>query len=175
LKSKSTGPCSRFKFDPVLSSGQTEVEKLIKFKLQQFVPLLLLLHVGGCAAQRPVLYPNEYFKRAGRDASERQIDECLREAEDYVSSSNRAGEIAGGAAGSAGTSAAVGAAAGAAGGAVFGHAGRGAAAGAAGGAAGGLTRGAIRGISGSGRPDAIVRNYVNRCLREKGFDVIGWK
>jgi hypothetical protein len=146
---------------------------LIKFK--QFASLLLFFHIGGCATQRPVLYPNEHFKRTGREASERQIDECLREAEAYVSSNGRAGEVAGSAAGSAGTGAIVGAAAGAAGGAVLGHAGRGAAAGAAGGAAGGLTRGAIRGASASGRPDPIVRNYVNRCLREKGFDVIGWK
>ena len=133
------------------------------------------MHLAACAAQRPVLYPNDHLKRAGRELSERQIDECMREAEDYVSSSGRAGEVAGSTAAGAGTGAAIGAVAGAAGGAVVGHAARGAAAGAAGGAAGGLTRGAIRGLSASGRPDPVVRNYVNRCLREKGYDVIGWK
>jgi hypothetical protein len=146
----------------------------MKSKLKGFFPCLLLLHLAACAAQRPVLYPNEQLKRAGREASERQIDECLRAAEDYVTSSSRAEEVAESTAGGVATGAGVGAAAGAAGGAVFGHAGTGAAAGAAGGAVAGLTRGAIRGFSASGRPDPVVRNYVDRCLREKGYDVIGW-
>lgn len=135
----------------------------------------MLSAAAGCASQRPVLYPNEQLTRAGRDAAERDVDECVGAAEAYVSSGSRAGEVAGSAATGAGTSAAIGAAAGAAGGAVVGHAARGAAVGAAGGAAGGLTRGLIRGLFSSRRPDPVVKNYVHRCLREKGYDVIGWK
>ena len=47
----------------------------------------------------------------------------------------------------------------------------GAAAGAAGGGAGGLMRGAWK----SGDPDEIERRFVEQCLRDKGYQVIGWK
>lgn len=144
-------------------------------KLSCLFLVCLLLPLAGCAARRPVLYPNERLKQAGRDVAERDINECLNEGKEYLASGGRAGKVAGSAAAGAGAGAAVGAAAGAAGGAVVGHAGRGAAVGAAGGGAGGLTRGAISGLSRSRAPDPVLRNYVDRCLREKGYEVIGWK
>ncbi len=135
----------------------------------------LVLAASGCSSHRPVLYPNERLAVSGRDMAEQEINDCVAKADAYISSGGRAGEIAGSAAAEAGTGAAIGAAAGGAGGAVLGHAGRGAAVGAAGAAAGGLTRGLIRGLFASRRPDPVVKNYVDRCLREKGYDVIGWK
>jgi hypothetical protein len=42
------------------------------------------------------------------------------------------------------------------------------------GAAGGATAGAVSGTFDANDPDQIFKNYVNRCLREKGYDVIGW-
>jgi outer membrane lipoprotein SlyB len=137
--------------------------------------LFWLAASAGCSARQPVLYPNERLKRMGREVAERDVNACMREGGEYVSSGGRAEEIAGSGTSGAATGAAVGAAAGAAGGAVLGHAGRGAAVGAAGGAAGGLARGTIRGLSRSRDPDPVLKNYVNRCLREKGYDVIGWK
>jgi hypothetical protein len=69
------------------------------------------------------------------------------------------------------TAGAVGGAAGAAAGAVRGHAGRGAAAGAAGGAAGGLMSGLIK----SRDLDPVSKRYVDVCLQERGYRVLGWQ
>jgi hypothetical protein len=27
----------------------------------------------------------------------------------------------------------------------------------------------------SGDPDPVFKNFVNRCLKEKGYDPIGWR
>ncbi|MGH7775099.1 MAG: hypothetical protein ACREQA_22980 [Candidatus Binatia bacterium] len=143
--------------------------------LEIIVLLALFFGLTACATQRPVLYPNAYYKRIGSNVAEQDIDDCMRRAEEYVSSGGRGVDIAGSAATGAGTGAAIGAAGGAAGGAVVGHAGRGAAVGAAGGGAAGLTRGALRGASRSRQPNSVYRNFVNRCLREKGYDPIGWQ
>ncbi len=56
-------------------------------------------------------------------------------------------------------------------GAVRGHAGRGAAAGAAGGAAGGF----MWGLFSAKKVDPVQKNFVEECLRLKGYKVIGWK
>ncbi|HVO94225.1 MAG TPA: hypothetical protein VMT22_15355 [Terriglobales bacterium] len=137
--------------------------------------LILLVAVVGCASSRPILYPNEQLKRVGADAANRDVDDCLRQAENYVPSNGRAGKVAAGAATSAATSSVVGAAAGAAGGSIVGRAGTGAAIGGAGGAAGGATRGFLHGISGKNEPTPVQKNFVNRCLREKGYSPIGWE
>ena len=129
----------------------------------------------GCASQRPVLYPNARLNQVGTSAAERDIDLCMRRAEDYVASGGRTEKAVEGAAVGGGTGAAVGAAAGAAGGAVVGRAGTAAAVGAAGGGAAGVTRGLIHGLSGRHDPDPVYKNFVNRCLRERGYDPIGWR
>ena len=56
-------------------------------------------------------------------------------------------------------------------GAVTGNVGRGAAIGAAGGGASGITQGALS----AREPDAVYRRYVETCLRERGYDPIGWR
>ena len=66
---------------------------------------------------------------------------------------------------------AVGAATGAAIGAVTGNFGRGLAAGAAGGAAGGATHGLFK----AAEPSPVYKNFVNRCLKEKGYEAMGWQ
>jgi hypothetical protein len=128
----------------------------------------------GCGSQRPVLYPNAHFNQVGTTAAERDIELCMRTTEDYVASGGRTGKALEGAAVGGGTGAAVGAAAGAAGGAIVGRAGTAAAVGAAGGAAG-VTRGLIHSLSGRHDRDPVYRNFVNRCLRERGYDSIGWR
>lgn len=119
---------------------------------------------AACAA-RPVLYPNARLQAAGRGEARQDVAECGRLADDYVSrGAGRAveGAVEGGA---------VGAAAGAAGGAVLGHAGRGAAVGAAGGAAGGF----VRGLFHSRQPKPAYKRFVDRCLQERGYEVVGWE
>jgi hypothetical protein len=127
----------------------------------------VLLVLAGCATQRPVLYPNAKYNQAGPEVAQRDIDDCIRLAEQHGVSHSGGEKVARrGAEG-----AAVGGAAGAAAGAVRGDVGRGAGVGAAAGAAAGATRGAIH----SGEPGSVYKGFVQRCLREKGYDVIGWK
>ncbi len=129
--------------------------------------LLALLILWGCADKRPVLYPNAHLKQVGEEAARRDVDECFRYAQESGAEGSKGTEIAKNTAGGA----AMGGAVGAATGAVLGNLGRGTAAGAAGGAAGGL----VKGIFDSADPDPVFKNFVDRCLREKGYESIGWK
>jgi hypothetical protein len=138
------------------------------------VCLLNLCLLAGCSSQRPILYPNEQFKRAGTETVDRDVDECMRRADDYLASGGRAGGTAAGTAKGVATSSTIGAAAGGAGGSVVGRAGQGAAAGAAGGAAAGATRGLFQGLMDKQGPSPVYKNFVFRCLREKGYSPIGW-
>ena len=130
-----------------------------------FTAFLFLL--VACAAKRPVLYPNEHLEYVGKEAAEQDINDCMALAEANGVDSNRAGEVATSTAGGA----AVGGATGAAAGAVTGNPARGAAAGAAGGATLGLFRGLYR----SREPDPVFRNFVDKCLTERGYEPIGWR
>jgi outer membrane lipoprotein SlyB len=133
----------------------------------------LSLGISACASHRPVLSPNAHLARVGSSVAEREIDECMRRAE--ASLRERGDTVKEGAAVDTVTSTAVGAAAGGAGGAVVGRAGQGAAAGAAGGAVASLTHALLRGLFASKPPDPSYRGFVDRCLREKGYEPVGWK
>jgi hypothetical protein len=122
--------------------------------------------VAGCAAHRPVLYPNDHLNRVGSERAGYDIEDCKRIASG-IATSGQGGKIAAHAV----TGSAVGAAAGAAGGAVWGHAGRGAASGAAAGAAAGLLGGLFR----SAEPSPVYKGAVDACLAERGYRVIGWE
>lgn len=134
--------------------------------LKVFLFICLLLPVA-CSQKRPVLYPNYHLQQVGDDTAQTEIDECISFAKEYGASSNSSGKVAKSTAGGG----AVGAAGGAATGAVFGSVGRGAAAGAAGGAAVGCLQGLFR----SPEPDPVFKRFVEKCLREKGYEPIGWK
>ena len=121
----------------------------------------------SCAKKRPVLYPNHTYKAVGKTVVIADIDECIQLAADHGHATDAGKNVAT----STGKGAATGAVVGGAVGAVNGRPGRGAAAGAAGGGAGGLMRGAWK----SGDPDEIERRFVEQCLRDKGYQVIGWK
>ena len=129
------------------------------------IPFFLL--ALGCAQQRPVLYPSPYLKTVGQERAEADINECVRLASEHGAQGD-AGEKVGKDTVKGG---AVGGAVGAGVGAVLGSVGRGAAAGAAGGAAGALTAGLFR----STEPDPVFCGFVDRCLREKGYEPIGWR
>jgi len=132
--------------------------------------------IAGCASsKKPVLYPNAKMQQTDRAEVERDIDDCRRLASEYVEST--AGkDVAKGAAVGGGAGAAVGAAGGAVRGAISGRgAGAGAATGAAVGAATGATAGAVHGAVKQSSPSPVYKQFVNRCLRERGYDVIGWQ
>ncbi len=130
--------------------------------------LAALLLVAGCAGPEPVLYPNGHLAYVGKAAAEEDVDDCRHMAE---SAGANKGEGTGEqAAGGAVAGGAIGGAAGAAGGAVVGSAGRGAAIGAASGAAAGFMRGLFKGS----KPSQAYRNFVNRCLGDRGYEVVGW-
>ena len=125
------------------------------------------LVLGGCGVKRPVLYPNARLEQAGSEAAKADVDACLQLAKEHVGS-GRSGQVAKkGAKG-----AAVGAATGAAVTAVLGgNVGQSAAAGAAGGGAAGATSG----LFDAAEPDPVYRGFVEKCLQDKGYQVIGWK
>ena len=137
-----------------------------------FVSLIVLV---GCATQKPVLYPNAQLTRVGKSVADRDIEECMHKADAYIESESRAGRAVGDAAASATSGAIIGGAAGAAGGAVVGRAATAGAVGAAGGGAAGATRGLLRGLFRKDSPSPAHKNFVNRCLREKGYEPIGWQ
>jgi uncharacterized protein YcfJ len=140
---------------------------MIKASLRFLLAGALLLSGPACAAKRPVLYPNAHLEEVGAAAAQQDIDDCLQRAAEAGYKSRADGKIAGSTAVGAATGAAVGAAMGA----VVGRAGAGAAMGGAGGGTGGLIRGLFR----SRDLDPVQQEFVNKCLKDKGYEVIGWR
>lgn len=130
----------------------------------------VLLIFSGCAnlttPKSPDFYPNEEYRRSP-GAAEAASRECMSLADEYVRSPNRYQEMAkegliGGA---------VGAGTGALGGTIMGSkVGRATAAGAA--------IGGILGVLNSAKDfndrDPSYERFVERCLQQRGFEVIGW-
>jgi hypothetical protein len=126
----------------------------------------------GCATTTPVLYQNQKYEEVGRSGAARDIAECeqLADRAGATADAGRAGQ----AAKSAGTGAVGGAAAGAVGGAIGGSPGIGAAAGAASGVVWSLFS-AMFGWMTPSQPSSVHMNYVNMCLADRGYQVVGWK
>jgi len=129
---------------------------------------MLGIGLAACATQQPVLYPNAKYKQAGKEAAQREIDACDRLARDSgalprggdkVLSQGATGAVVGGAA--AAVAGAIG--------------GRNVLDSAAAGAAVGGTAGAVHGATQSGEPDSVYKGFMERCLRERGYEVIGWQ
>ena len=121
----------------------------------------------GCAGPKPVLYPNDHYETVGQDQAELDITQCKELADAQTSSTSKGVEAAQETAVGAG----IGAASGAVIGAISGSAGRGAAVGAAVGATGGLLRSVLR----KSGPSPTYKKFVNICLKEKGYNPIGWE
>src|ERR687896_678878 len=130
------------------------------------LPLLLLatVGIGACAGPKPVLYPNRHLEAVGQDRAERDIAECQELAQSAGArgtpgrGARTAGNTAGGGAPRAGPRGG--------GGAVVGSPGTGAAVGAATGATAGL----LRSIFAPGGPSGAYQAFVDRCLRERGYE-----
>ena len=131
------------------------------------IAALALLFVAGCATnQKPVLYPNAHLKNVGDATAQRDIHECIESAENSSVSKSNNQVVKSGAQGAAvgGAAAAVGTLI--RGGSVI----QGAAAGAAVGGTAGAVHGAFR-----NDVNPTYKNFVQRCLHDRGYDVIGWQ
>ena len=146
-------------------------------RLSAALGLLGVLTFAGCAgmgesAARPVLYPNTAYKNMGEAAANQHLNQCLSLAQ---SSGLRPLDGNNAVASGATMGAAVAGVTGAVGGLVFGHGDLsqaikyGAQSAVVGAAAGG-TRGAM-----SQQPSSTYRQFVQRCVAEKGLDIIGWQ
>jgi len=156
--------------DRVRPHGQENVDRSqgmqnhFPFRISSILIALFLM--AGCASHGPVLYPNAHLKTVGEEQAKKDIEECDRMADAYVKS-DAGMEAAKSTAGGGVAGAVVGGAIGS----VTGSLGRGAVIGAAAGAATGL----VRGISKASQPSPLHKRFVDRCLRERGYDPIGWQ
>lgn len=134
-----------------------------------FALVITGLFLSACAAPKPILYPNSHYQQVGEAGAEQDIAECSEMAKDAGAqpSQGKTGQVAGSTAGGG----AIGSAAGAVGGAVVGRPGRGAMIGAASGATHGLLRGLFR----KSPPSEAYKQFVSRCLKERGYDPVGWE
>ena len=130
--------------------------------------IIAFISLVGCAGPRPVLYPNNHFEQVGHERADQDVAECEEWAEEYVSQSKAGEKVVGQTAVGGG----IGAASGAVGGAIVGSPGLGAAIGAAVGATQGFLVGLFR--AGSSDPSPAYQNFVNRCLKERGYEPMGW-
>lgn len=133
-----------------------------------FALALACCALAGCASNRPVVYPNAHAQSVGQARIEADIADCERLAR-AAGASPQGGQAADAARDTV-KGGALGAATGAVGGAIAGSAGRGAAIGAASGATAGLLNRLFTG----GTPNPAYRNFVQRCLGERGYDISGW-
>lgn len=127
---------------------------------------VVLLALAACAP-RPVLYRDPgYEERGGKEAADAAVKECRAIAKAEVGKLNLK-PVAGRSAWGAATGAAMGAVTGL----ITGDLGKAAASGAAIGGIGGAGQGAYE----ASRPDQVERAYVDRCLAERGWNVVGWR
>jgi hypothetical protein len=134
--------------------------------IQALLAGIMMLGITGCSHQGPVLYPNGHLKSVGQDQAQHDIGECDRMAAAYVKSGGSRDVAKSTATGAAGGTLVGGAV-----GAVTGDFGRGLGVGAAAGAASGCFHGLMR----SSQPSPVHKNFVDRCLREKGYEPVGWQ
>ena len=129
----------------------------------------LLLLLAACAAPRPVLYPNAHYTAVGPERIESDVRACrdMAAAAGASSGGDRTTRVATQTA----TGAAIGGASGGAVGAISGSLRQGAAIGAAGAATAGFVQALLR----KPQPSEAYRNFTNRCLAERGYDVVGWE
>lgn len=148
-----------------------------RFLLIGVIPVLVI-GLAGCASNgadsasaRPVLYPNATLSRVGDAQGRMEVNACLSRAQasglSPTQNTHQVGRRAGEGAAIAGVASVVGAL-------ITGRGSEGVLRAGATGAAVGGSAGAVSGAFHNDRPNSIYRNFVQRCLSEKGFEVIGW-
>ncbi len=135
-----------------------------------------VVSVTGCATQgpsstqaRPIIYPNAVFNRLGEGQARTEVDSCMARATQAVSAEahNDSNRRAGQAAATAAVAAAVGSL-------VSGSGLKQSAQNAAGGAAVAGATVATAGAFEGGKANSTHRAFVQRCVSEKGLEIIGW-
>lgn len=138
----------------------------------------LFVALAGCTPLRPTLYPNEHLQKVGSAAGEQAVADCEAKAHEWIKTGGQpqgqGGQMAKDTARNVGVGAAVGGASGAVGGAIYGNPGEGAAVGAASGATAGLLGTLFGWMFTKSEPEPVYRAFVEKCLRDQGFDPIGW-
>lgn len=131
--------------------------------------IMLMAALFVSCSPKPIMYPNAHYREVGEEVADRDVEECTQMAKEAGASSNqgKTAQVAGNTA----AGGAIGSAAGAVGGAVVGHPGRGAMIGAASGATGGFLRGLFR----RSPPSTAYKQFVQRCLKERGYETVGWE
>lgn len=122
------------------------------------------------SSAKPVLYPNETFNRMGAQAAQAHVQACEGQAREAGLAPRLEDNAVGR---GAVRGAAVGGTLGAVAGIFNGGIGRVAENAARGAVAGGAT-GAVNESFNNDKPNPIYRNFVSRCVQEKGLEVIGW-
>ena len=128
-------------------------------KLSRMITLFLFLSaLTSCSStpSRPELYPNQTLKDKGNDKAQADINECLKESEDYLKTleGEKLRKNADSSSVSVGTSLGFG----------FGS-------GTSLGLGVGLGNGHNRSLSGE---EQVRRNYTNQCLVNRGYQIVGW-
>ena len=134
------------------------------------VALLAVAGMGGCASKprQPLLYPNNHLNEVGEQKAQQDVADCMQFARASNVNENKDAEVGRKAAGGA----AVGGASAAAWGLVRGgDVGNRALAGAAAGASAGAVHGGLQ----STETSPLFMNFVNKCLSDKGYSVVGWQ
>lgn len=129
---------------------------------------IAVIALSACARNEPIVYRSAEAA-GGAAAAEAAIAECKQAAE-AAGASPHGGAVSDTARRTVG-GAAVGGATGAIGGAIAGNAGKGAAIGAATGAAANV----LRRFFDEPAPNPAYRAYVERCLRDRGIEIVGWQ
>lgn len=121
------------------------------------IAVVIAIFSSGCAS-RPKLYPNNKFESVGPQVAESDINDCMKQADEYLKG-EKAKQVTKG----AGRGAVMGGVIGG----IFSGGLRGAARGA-------VAGGAIGGTASALSPEQLKRQYVNTCLSKKGYHVLGW-
>jgi hypothetical protein len=137
----------------------------------RLIPLLLVASLPACAGPEPILRSNSQLLLYGKEMGQDVIAACEAKAEraGVHHGTNRSKNAAGGTIIGVIGGAAVGASTGLAGGPA------GVAVGAGAGAALGGMIGLVAGTYKPLDPDRSYMDFVERCLKEKGYDVSGWQ
>jgi outer membrane lipoprotein SlyB len=127
--------------------------------------------LSSCASYRPILNDNAQYQKVGEAAAEADIDACMQKADAFLEKHKEERAMK-----QAGREAVGGAILGGVLGALSGRG----LEGAAGGAAIGGAVGAGAGYAGQKAkdnltPDELKQAYVQKCLQQKNYEVIGWK
>jgi len=147
-----------------------------QYVLAELLFVVLLAATTGCSPLRPVLYPNAHLQQVGEAQAQRDVEYCCQQGEQFVKSGGEGERMARDAAVQGAKGGAFGGAVGAVGGAVAGNPGEGAAVGASTGATAGILNTLFGGVFDARRsPDPTYANFVNQCLAERGYQVIGWR